>query len=318
MSQSEKKMLKKISIVIIIAIIAIIVFYFIRNNSPQQVFYREKRVILGTFVEVTSDDIRAHDIVFNELSRVERLLSKYDPQSEVSRLNQSGKLRVSPETFYVISKAKEFCAQTNGAFDITIGPLMDLWGFTSRKYLLPSGEEIRQALRLVGCDKIILRAKDNMIQFKTRGVKIDLGGIAKGYAVDCAVKKLKEAKIDSCLINAGGQIYCLGGKSSQPWKIAIRDSRERSGVAGYLNLKDKAVATSGNYEQSFKGDKKYYGHIFDPKTGYPKESDIYSSTVIADDSLTADCIATAVFVLGKEEGELMALRFNGIELIIID
>ena len=311
-------MLKKISIVIIVAIIATIVFYLIRDNSPQQVFYQEKRVIMGTFVEVISADRIAHDIIFNELGRVERLLSKYDPQSEVYRLNRSGKLRVSPETFYVISKAKEFCTQTNGAFDITIGPLMDLWGFTSKEYLLPSEAEIRKALRLVGCDKIILRAKDNMIQFKTRGMKIDLGGIAKGYAIDCAVRKLREAKIDSCLINAGGQIYCLGSKSSQPWKVAIRDSRKKNGVAGYLSLKDKAVATSGNYEQSFKGDKKYYGHIFDPKTGYPKESDIHSSTVIADNSLTADCIATAVFVLGKKEGELMALRFDRIELIIID
>jgi thiamine biosynthesis lipoprotein len=311
-------MFKKISVVIIIAIIAAVGFYFTRDNTSRQALYQEKRVLLGTFVEVTSADRRAADIVFNELSRIERILSKYDPQSEVFRLNQSGKLRVSPETFYVISKAKEFCAHTEGAFDITIGPLMDLWGFTSKEYLLPSQEDIRKALRLVGCDKIILRAKDNMIQFKIRGMKIDLGGIAKGYALDCAVRKLREAKIESCLINAGGQIYGLGVKSSQSWKIAIRDSRKDSGIAGYLSLKDKAVATSGNYEQSFKEGKKYYGHILDPKTGYPKEPDMHSATVVADDSLSADCIATAVFVLGREKGELMAAGFKGVELIIIE
>ncbi|MFA5437926.1 MAG: FAD:protein FMN transferase [Candidatus Omnitrophota bacterium] len=311
-------MFKKISVVIIIAIIAAVGFYFTRDNTSRQALYQEKRVLLGTFVEVTSADRRAADIVFNELSRIERILSKYDPQSEVFRLNQSGKLRVSPETFYVISKAKEFCAHTEGAFDITIGPLMDLWGFTSKEYLLPSQEDIRKALRLVGCDKIILRAKDNMIQFKTRGMKIDLGGIAKGYALDCAVRKLREAKVESCLINAGGQIYGLGVKFSQSWKIAIRDSRKDSGIAGYLSLKDKAVATSGNYEQSFKEGKKYYGHILDPKTGYPKEPDMHSATVVADDSLSADCIATAVFVLGREKGELMAAGFKGVELIIIE
>ncbi|MFA5311286.1 MAG: FAD:protein FMN transferase [Candidatus Omnitrophota bacterium] len=311
-------MFKKISVVITIAIIAAAGFYFIRDNAPRQAFYQEKRVMLGTFVEVTSADRRAADIVFNELGRIEGLLSKYDPQSEVSRLNRSGKLRVSPETFYVISKAKEFCAQTKGAFDITIGPLMDLWGFTSKEYLLPSKEDIRKALKLVGCDKIILRDKDNMIQFKIRGMKIDLGGIAKGYALDCAARKLREAKIESCLINAGGQIYCLGIKSSQPWKIAVRDSRRDNGIAGYLSLKDKAVATSGNYEQSFREGKKYYGHILNPKTGYPKEPDIYSATAIADDSLTADCMATAVFLLGKEEGELMASGLNGVELIITE
>jgi thiamine biosynthesis lipoprotein len=183
---------------------------------------------------------------------------------------------------------------------------------------LPSEGEIRKALRLVGCDKIILRAKDNMIQFKIRGMKIDLGGIVKGYALDCAARKLREAKIESCLINAGGQIYGLGVKSSQPWKIAIRDSRRDSGIAGYLSLKDKAVATSGNYEQSFKKGNKYYGHILNPKTGYPKEPDMHSATAVADDSLTADCIATAVFVLGREEGELMASGFKGVELIIIE
>ena len=272
---------------------------------------------MGTFVEVISAKKDALEIAFKEIDRIEKLLSKYVPDSEISQLNRYAKLKVSPETFYVIERAIEFYSLTNGAFDITVGPLMDLWGFTEKIYTIPSERKIRRALKLVGCDKIILRNQDNVIQFKLSGMKIDLGAIAKGYAVDCAIKKLKEAGIKSCLINAGGQIYCLGKKFSRPWKIAVRDPRN-NGVTGYLELKDKAVATSGNYEQSFKNKRKSYGHIFDPKTGYPKEPDILSVTVIASDSLTADALATAIFALGKDKGKLLALKLNGVEVKIIE
>jgi thiamine biosynthesis lipoprotein len=304
--------------------------------------YKDSRVMLGTFVEVISPYKEAPGIVFTEIKRIENLLSKYSPESEVSKLNKLGNLKVSPETFYIIKKSKEFWQVSDGAFDITVAPLVDLWGFTDRKYYLPKEEEIKNILNLVGSNKIILKELENVIKFSVSGMKIDLGAIAKGYAVDCAVKKLKENNIKSCLINAGGQIYALGDKFGLPWKIAVRNPRGKD-VIDYLALKDKAVSTSGDYEQYFmvwesikhfpnhcksqkviaEGDflvkgKRRYAHIFNPKTGYPADSGVISVTVIAQDGITCDALSTAIFVLGKEKGQELAQKFPGVEVRIIE
>ena len=279
--------------------------------------YKDTQLMMGTFVEVTSANKEAAGIVFGEIKRVEDLLSKYKPDSEISRLNKIGKLKLSPDTFYIIKKSKEFWKASNGAFDITVAPLVDLWGFTDKKYSVPSDAEIKNVISLIGSDKIILNNKDNMVQFKIYGLHLDLGGIAKGYALDCAIYKLKEKGVNSCLINAGGQIYCLGDKFGEPWKIAIRDPRGEN-FTGYLSLRDKAVATSGDYEQYFIKKNKRYSHIINPKTGYPADSGIVSVTVIARDGLTADALATSIFVLGKEKGELLAKKFAGVEVKIIE
>jgi len=284
------------------------------QNKP---LYKDTQVMMGTFVEVVSADKRAAGIAFAEIQRIENLLSKYNPRSEVSQLNKLGKLKVSPEAFYIIKKAIEFWRLSDGAFDITVVPLADLWGFTDKKYKLPKDQKIRNVLNLIGSDKIILQDKDNVVKFRIPGIKIDLGAIAKGYAVDCAVKKLKEAGINSCLINAGGQIYCLGDNFGTPWKVAIKNPRGKT-VIGYLKLKDKAVATSGDYEQYFFKNNKRYSHILNPKTGYPADSGIVSVTVVAQDGLTSDALATAIFVLGKAKGQALVKRFPDIEVKIIE
>jgi len=244
-------------------------------------------------------------------------LSKYDPESEVFRLNESGKLAVSPETFLLLVKAREFWVLTSGAFDVTVAPLMDIWGFSDKKYRLPADEEINRAKKAVGSDKILLNAGDFMVEFSAPGMKIDLGAIAKGYAVDCAVRKLKEKGIKNCLINAGGDIYCLGAKNGRPWKVAIKNPRE-PGVVEYLDLQDKAVATSGDYEQYFTAGDKRFPHIFDPKTGYPADSGVISVTVIANDCLSADALATSIFVLGKDSALELAKKFPDTEVKILE
>ncbi len=291
--------------------------YSVLSGCQSRYLYKDSRVMMGTFVEVISPDKEAPNIVFSEIKRIEGLLSKYKGDSEVAKLNTLGKLKVSPDTFYVLQKAKKIWQLSDGAFDITVGPLMDLWGFTDKKYYLPKNEEIKQTLSKVGFDKIIFNIDDNVVEFKVLGMKIDLGAIAKGYAVDCAVRKLKEHQIKSCLINAGGQIYCLGDKFGRPWNVAIREPRNK-GFWNYLKLKDKAVATSGDYEQYFMNKGKRYTHIFNPKTGYPSNSGIVSVTVIAPDGLTADALATSVFILGKDKGLKLAKKFNNVDVEIIE
>jgi thiamine biosynthesis lipoprotein len=272
--------------------------------------------MLGTFVKVISPDKNAPKIVFPEMQRVENLLSKYKESSEVAQLNKAGELKIGPDTLYVLEKAKEFSEITNGAFDISVGPLVDLWGFTNKQYRLPEKQEIEKALALVGSDKIILNISDNVVKFKLSGMKIDLGAIGKGYALDCAVKKLKEHGIKSCLINAGGQIYCLGDKFGKPWRVALRSPRGKD-FKDYLELKDCSVSTSGDYEQYFLIENKRFSHIFNPKDGYPANSGILSVTVIAPSGLIADCLSTSIFVLGKDKGLELAKKFPNVKVKII-
>lgn len=279
------------------------------QNRP---VYKDTRLALGTYIEVTSCDKRAAKIVFDEIQRIEDLLSKYRPDSEVSRLNRLGRLKVSPETFYIIKKAKEFCQMSNGAFDITIAPLMDLWGFTGKEFRVPGAREIKDTLKLIGSEKLVLNEVETVIEFNFPGMKIDLGGIAKGFALDCAVNKLKENNITSCLIS-GGQVYALGSKSGKPWKVAIKGPRSQV-IAGKIGLKDQSVATSGDYQQYFTAGGKRFCHIMDPRTGHPAESGVISATVVASDGLTADALSTAVFVLGKAKGEELARKIPGTKI----
>lgn len=273
--------------------------------------------MMGTFIEVTSPDKGAANIVFTEIRRVEGLLSKYKEDAEVAKLNKLGNLQVSPDTFYILRKSEEFWRLSDGAFDITVAPLSDIWGFTDKKYRIPGKDEIEKALALVGSDKIIFNLSDNVVKFKLSGMKIDLGAVAKGYAVDCAVKKLKERRINSCLINAGGQIYCLGDKFGKPWRIAIRNPRKEK-LRDYLELKNKSVSTSGDYEQYFIKKEKRYSHILNPKSGYPADSGIISATVISDNGLIADALSTSIFVLGKEKGLQLANKFPDVRVEIIE
>lgn len=310
-------------------------FTFLSACQNEQL-YTDKQIMMGTFVEVISPSKEAPQIAFREIKRIENLLSKYLPGSEISRLNKSGKARVSPETFYIIKRAKEFYQETGGAFDISVAVLVELWGFADKNYRIPSDADIKRVLNLVGSDKIILDEQNNCVEFKETGMKIDLGAIAKGYALDCAVRKLRQKGVTSCLINAGGQIYCLGtkprplsisdillhrvqDKCGLPWKVAIRspwiNSRPNNTI-GCLELKDESIATSGSYEQYFIRDKKRYSHLLNPKTGYPAQSDIAQVNVIAPDGLTADALATAIFVLGQEKGRVLANKFPAAKIRI--
>ncbi|MDD5512743.1 MAG: FAD:protein FMN transferase [Candidatus Omnitrophica bacterium] len=272
---------------------------------------------MGTFIEVTSSDRRAPGIVFDEFKRIERLLSKYDSQSEIFRLNQQGRLQASPETYDLIKRSKELSRVTAGAFDITVGPLMDIWGFADRDFQIPSRAQIRRALALVGSDKIILQDADNVVKLKIPGMKLDLGGIAKGFAIDRAVARLKSSGITSCLINAGGQVFCLGSKSGVPWRVAIQDPRNND-FRGYLELVDRTIATSGDYNQYFIRDNRRYSHIIDPRSGYPADSGVVSVTVISDQGALADGLSTAIFVLGKDKARLLVNDFPGTEVKVIE
>jgi thiamine biosynthesis lipoprotein len=283
--------------------------------EPQ--LYKDKQAMMGTFVEVISPDSRAGTIVMSRMRDVERRFSVYDEDSDISRLNKYGVCAVAPETYKLLIKAKEYWLASDGAFDITVGPLMELWGFRDKELRRPSDDRIREVMAAVGTNKIIFHTSGDVVEFSVSGMKVDCGAIAKGYAVDCAVSALREAGVSSCLINAGGDIYCLGNRFGKPWNVAIQDPGG-PGMVKILHLVDKAVATSGDYEQYFTDGGVRFSHIMDPVSGYPAKAKAVSVTVVAGDCLTADFLATTGIVLGKNPITALAKRFNADDVFVIE
>lgn len=284
-------------------------FVFLPSCSRSQLVSR-RCFVMGTVVEVLCPSEAGATIVFDEFKRLDRLFDYFSDASEVSRLNKAGSIKASEELKVLIRESIEFSRDSNGAFDITCAPVVDIWKKAIRNKALPDEAEIKKALRLTGWDNISLDENSGRVAFKKKGMKIDLGAIAKGFALDCAVRKLKAKGINSALINAGGQIYCLGTNAGRPWKVGIQDARKKGDVIGSLYLDTKAVATSGDYEQFFEINGRRYCHIIDPRTGYPADSGLGSVTVVADNGITADVLATAIFVLGENKGLELAKRFK--------
>jgi FAD:protein FMN transferase len=292
-------------------------FLLLMSGCSSQRNHRSTQVLMGTFVEVISSDQRAAGIVFAEIKRLDGLLSKFNPRSEIFQLNQGGKLKVGPDTLAVIKAAKEFSRQSNGAFDITVAPLVDIWKQAIKSRILPKENRINTAKSLVGSENILIDEKNSTVTLLKKGMQVDLGGIAKGYAVDCAIRKLKGAGIKSCLVNAGGNMYGLGKNEGRPWKVGIRHPRKPREMVGFLLLENRAIATSGDYEQYFETGNRRFSHIIDPQTGYPVNNGVVSVTVYSPSAATCDALSTAVFVLGKEKGARLAQRYQNTQAIIL-
>jgi len=279
--------------------------------------YNDKKFFMGTVVEVVSPYKEAAGIVFTEIERVEKVFSIYRDDSSVAHLNKTGFLNTNFEVCLLTKKAEEFYKLTGGEFDITVAPLSRIWKEAFKEKRIPSESDIKSALTLVGFNKIGLDIRNNNIKFLRKDIQVDFGAFAKGYAVDCAAKALKESGVDSAVINAGGDIYCLGSKFGRPWKVGLQHPRRRNKLLTDLELKDSAVATSGDYEQFVEIDGRRYSHIINPKTGYPVENDIISVTVVAKDAMTADIVATSVFLLGKDEGIKTFENYEGVKKIVV-
>jgi len=286
-------------------------------GCTQRRLHTDKRLLMGTIVEVTSPYKEAAKIAFKEIERVEKIFSVYLEKSAISHLNKTGFLNTNFEVTSLFLKSKKFYEATKRGFDITIGPLVEIWREALDKNELPQESDINVAKELVGFNKVHIDKKSASIKLMKKGMRVDLGGIAKGYAVDKAVTELKRSGIDSAIINAGGDIYCIGTKFDKPWQIGLQHPRNRDELRDTLELRDLAVVTSGDYEQWMEIEGKRYSHIISPKTGYPVGSGIISVTVIAKDTLTADAVATSIFLLGKDKGIKAFKDYEGVERIIV-
>lgn len=292
-------------------------------GCSQNTYHKETRLLMGTIVEITCQDKFAIKQAFEEIEKIDKLANKFSPNSELSRLNKNGEIKASEDLFTLVKESLKFYNLSDGAFDITIAPIADIWkevikDSESGKFVLPSEDEIKEKLKFVGSDKIILSHGQSLIKFSQPNMAIDLGAIAKGYAVDKAVMRFKAMGVNSALINAGGNIYCLGKNNHRRWHIGIRHPRKQENIIYYLDLENQAVATSGDYEQYAIFSQRRYSHIISPKTGYPVNNNIISVTIVADNATLADALSTTVFVLGKEKGTTFTKDFANVEVRVIE
>lgn len=274
------------------------------QNSDENKKVSKDIFAMDTYMTVTAYGKNAENGVneaVDEINRLETVLSAEKQESDIYKLNETGSGTLSTDTKNIVSKALEINKTTNGAFDISIYPLMVKWGFTTQKYNVPSKNEISKLLKDVDSSKIIFDEKSGNIKLK-ENMKIDLGGIAKGYTSNRVMQIFKEHGVTSGLVSLGGNVQALGTKTDgTAWQIAIENPDKSSDYIGVVSVKDKAVITSGGYERYFEKNGKTYHHILDPETGYPAESGVKSVTIVSDDGTLADALSTSLFVMGKEK-----------------
>jgi FAD:protein FMN transferase len=258
------------------------------------------------------------DEAFDEVDRIDRLMSHYKSDSPLSRVNREAAqhpVAVAPELFDFIVDAMRYQRDSNGAFDVTLGPLMRAWGFFGGDGRMPTPSELAAARRLVGGGHVMLNPASHTIAFDESGVELDLGGIAKGYAVDRVVGLFKRRQIAAALISAGGStIYALGAPiGSDGWTVTIQDPTDSRKVALTLQLKDRAVSVAGSSEKSFEAAGMTYSHIMDPHTGAPAQG-VVSVVVLAPTGTEGDALDDAFFVLGPERSRAYLNRLHSIDV----
>ncbi|MRI02079.1 FAD:protein FMN transferase [Kriegella sp. EG-1] len=256
-----------------------------------------------------------------EITRIEKLISAWDPNSETSLINKNAGIKpvkVSTELINLIERAKQVSNITDGAFDISYSSLDKVWKFDGSMEDLPTPEEIEKSISKIGYEKIILDKKAQTVFLKEKGMKISFGAMGKGYAADKAKSLLISKQVIAGLINAGGDLTTWGTKASgEKWLIGIANPLNKDRIFSWLPIVESSVATSGNYEKyvTFKG--KRYSHIIDPRTGYPT-SGINSVSIFAKDAELCDALATAVYIMGVDTGLSLINQLAETEVIIVD
>ncbi len=280
--------------------------------------------IMGTriIVELWSDDEakanEAIDALLQEMRHIDDTMSTYKPTSEVSQVNAraaDGPMKISKELFDLLTTAKEYSVITDGAFDITYASVGYMYDF--RKHVHPDEAQIAKALPAINYRHVLLDSKNQTVQFSQKGVRIDLGGIAKGYSVDRGIDVLKSFGITRAYVSAGGDSRIIGDRFGKPWIVGIRDPNKGEGeVIARIPLVDAAISTSGDYERFFEENGVRYHHIIDPHTGH-SASKVRSATVIGPYATRTDGLSKTAFVLGPEKAMEIYNRLDDIDAIIV-
>ena len=291
------------------------------------------QLVMGTFARVVavakdaSTGDKCVEAALAEIRKVDDLMSDYQEDSEISRINKEAAQKavpVSESTFEILQKSVAFSQLTDGAFDITVGPLVDVFHKTQEERVAPTQEQIEQARAKVGFEKLILDRENRTVRFEVDGMRLDLGAIAKGYGVDKAVEAARRCGAIGVMVDIGGDVRCFGEppEGRDVWRIGLQDPNSAvEGMSGgglvlTLNVTNAAVATSGDYQQFVLIEGKRYSHIMNRKTGMSVEG-LSSVTIIADNATDADALATSVSVMGPEKGLALIEKLPNAEAILM-
>ena len=287
-------------------------------------WFKREEAIMGTAITVelwADDDLSGHsaiDAVMAEMHRIDRAMSPHKADSELSRINRLAAIetvRLSAEMFGLIERALEFSALSGGAFDISYASVGQLYDY--RAGIAPGADALGRARLAIGWRGLKLDRAARTLAFAHPGMRIDLGGFAKGHAVDNAVAILRRLDIAHAYVSAGGDSRVIGDKRGRPWTIGVRHPRDAKAIVAVLPLEDTAVSTSGDYERYFDAGGVRHHHIIDPATGHSPAA-VHSVTILAADGLTAEALSKALFVLGVERGMALIESQPGIDAIVVD
>jgi len=280
--------------------------------------------IMGTAIRVelwTDDTVAgeaAIDAVMDEMRRIDREMSPFKPESELSRINREAAdhpVPISAEMFDILSRSIDFSKLSGGAFDITFSSVGFMYDY--RRHIKPTDAEIAKALPGINYRHMLLDAEHRTVRFTRHGMRIDLGGIGKGYAVDNCIAILQKRGITHALVTAGGDSRVLGDREGRPWMVGIRDPRRKDNVVAVIPLVNSAISTSGDYERYFEVNGVRYHHIINPKTG-KSATGVHSVSVIGPDATTTDGLTKPVFILGPEKGLKLIESIPGVDAVVID
>lgn len=306
-----------------IKLLSLLLLLTLGMQASHAEWFSRKEPIMGTrvFVEIWQEDADQAQVLLqqamDEMERINLLMSPYKETSELARVNRDAALapvHISQELFNLIQKANHYSDISGGAFDITFASVGHKFDY--RKHIRPSEAEQKAAAELIDYRHLLLEPKDLTIGFTKPGMRIDLGGIAKGYAVDNVVALLKAAGVSNGIVTAGGDSRLIGDHRGRPWMLGVKHPRGEEHVIT-LPLADSAISTSGDYERYFEEDGVRFHHIIDPAKGESAD-ELLSVTILADHSVDADALSTTVFVLGPEKGLKLVNSLAGISAILID
>lgn len=310
----------KIAIILSLCIVLLNGCTFLQSSKPQSL--KETQFIMDTIIEITAygpERKQAIDAAFAEIKRIDALMNIYDQNSEASKINiAAGKehVKVSDDMLFVLEKSLYYSELTKGAFDVTIGPLTMLWGVGKKGEYVPAKEELQEAVALTNYRDLKIDKVQHTVFLSKPGMMIDLGSVAKGYAVDQAISVLKQYNIKSALVNAGGSIRVIGQRpDGQPWRIGVQHPRNSEGLVAKITLtKWDALDTSGDYQRYFIKDGIRYHHILDPRSGMPAHGNT-SNTIAMNNALDADILNTALFILDVNTGMQIMQSFPDAEAL---
>ncbi|MCP4977958.1 MAG: FAD:protein FMN transferase [Maribacter sp.] len=306
-----------------------IVLFVIAGYGQERKYVTVQRTqkLMGSRFEVTVIAVNEEigyiniDEAISEIIRIEKLISSWDPDSDTSLINRNAGIKpvqVSLELFRLIERAKQISKITDGAFDISYASMDRIWKFDGSMKHMPTPEEIKNSVSKVGYEKIILNAADRTVFLKEKGMKISFGAIGKGYAAQKAKELLVSKQVVAGIINASGDLTTWGTKASgEKWLIGIANPLSKDKIFSWLPVVESSVATSGNYEKYVVINGRKYSHIIDPRTGYPSRG-VSSVTIFNKSAEFCDALATAVFIMGKDDGLSKINQLPLTEAILVD